>query len=128
MSIKDQLHVMVVDDMSTSRGLIIQALESMGIRNIRHAADGAEALANIATRPVHLVLSDFNMPGMDGLELLRALRANAATRGVGFILITGRADKALIDRGKALGMNNFIKKPFTLVELKACLEAVIGRF
>ncbi|WP_134726610.1 response regulator [Paracoccus luteus] len=128
MSIKDQLHIMVVDDMSTSRGLIVQALESMGIRNIHHAADGTDALAKIARRPVHLVLSDFNMPGIDGLELLRNLRGNAPTRGVGFVLITGRADKSIIDRGKDLGMNNFIRKPFTPVELKACLEAVVGRF
>lgn len=128
MSIKDKLHVMVVDDMSTSRGLIVQALEAMGIKNVHHAADGQEALSKIAQRPVHLVLSDFNMPGMDGLTLLRSLRSNVPTKGVGFILITGRADKEIIDRGKSLGMNNFIKKPFAPAELKACLEAVIGRF
>ena len=128
MSIKDQLHVMVVDDMSTSRGLIVQALEAMGIRNVHHAADGQEALAKIAKRPVHLVLSDFNMPGMDGLTLLKSLRTQTPTKGVGFILITGRADREIVDRGKALGMNNFIKKPFTPVELKSCLEAVVGRF
>ena len=127
MSIKDQLHVMVVDDMSTSRGLIVQALEAMGIRNVHHAADGQEALAKIAKRPVHLVLSDFNMPGMDGLTLLKSLRTQAPTKGVGFILITGRADAELVNKGRALGMNNFIKKPFTPVELKACLEAVVGR-
>lgn len=128
MSIKDQLHILVVDDMSTSRGLILQALESMGIRNVHHAADGQEALAKIARRPVHMVLSDFNMPGMDGLQLLRTLRGHAATRGVGFVLITGRADKDIIERGKSLGMNNFIKKPFTPPQLKSCLEAVVGRF
>ena len=128
MSIKDQLHIMVVDDMSTSRGLIVQALESMGIKNVHHAADGHEALGKIARRPVHIVLSDFNMPGMDGLQLLQTLRGTAPTRGVGFVLITGRADKDIVDRGKALGMNNFIKKPFTPVELKTCLEAVVGRF
>lgn len=128
MSVKEKLHVMVVDDMSTSRGLIVQALEAMGIKNVHHAADGNEALQKIAKRPVHLVLSDFNMPGMDGLTLLRSLRAATPTKGVGFILITGRADKEIIDRGKVLGMNNFIKKPFAHPELKACLEAVIGRF
>lgn len=128
MGIKDQIHIMVVDDMSTSRGLIIQALEAMGIKNVHAAADGQEALVKIAKRPVHLVLSDFNMPGMDGLTLLRTLRGNAATKGVGFVLITGRADKEIIDRGKSLGMNNFIKKPFTLPDLKGCLEAVVGRF
>lgn len=127
MSLKDQIHVMVVDDMSTSRGLIIQALEAIGIANIRTAADGAEAVRELKAKPVHLVLSDYNMPEMDGLSLLQALRQEAATKKTGFILITGRADKEIVDRGKSLGMNNFIKKPFTPAELKSCLEAVTGR-
>jgi len=127
MSIKDQIQILVVDDMSTSRGLIVQALESMGIAHIHHAADGREAIATMAARPVHLVVSDYNMPGMDGLGLLRELRGNPSTKGTGFILITGRADQDIIDRGRALGMNNFIKKPFTPADLKACLEAVVGR-
>lgn len=127
MSIRDQIHIMVVDDMSTSRGLIVQALEAMGVRNIHHAAGAHDALAKIAAHPVHLVLSDYNMPDMDGLQLLAALRANGSTRGVGFVLVTGRADKEIIDRGKMSGMNNFIRKPFTPPELKACLEAVVGR-
>lgn len=127
MSIKDQLQILVVDDMSTSRGLIVQALESMGIANVRHVEGGKEALAAMAARPVHLVLSDFNMPGMDGLGLLREMRNEPKTRGTGFILITGRADQAMIDQGRTMGMNNFIRKPFTPPELKACLEAVVGR-
>ncbi len=127
MSLKEQLHIMIVDDMSTSRGLIAQALEAIGIRNIYQASDGTAAMAELARRPVHLVLSDFNMPGMDGLQLLRSLRSTPKTRGTGFILITGRADKQIIDQGKSLGMNNFIKKPFTAIELKACLEVVVGR-
>ena len=128
MSIKDLLHVMVVDDTATSRGLMLQALDSMGIRNIQHAADGHEALAKLAGKPVHLVLSDYFMPGMDGLQLLQSLRGDGRTRGVGFVLVTGRAEPDLIERGKTLGMNNFIRKPFTTPELKACLEAVVGRF
>lgn len=128
MSIKNLLHVMVVDDTATSRGLMLQALDSMGLRNVQHAADGQEALAKLAAKPVHLVLSDYFMPGMDGLQLLQALRGEARTRGVGFVLVTGRAEQDLIDRGKMLGMNNFIRKPFTTPELKSCLEAVVGRF
>ena len=128
MSIKDHLQVMVVDDTATSRGLMLQALDSMGIRNVQHATDGQEALVKVAARPVHLVLSDYFMPGMDGLQLLQTLRRNARTKGVGFVLVTGRAEQELIDRGKSLGMNNFIRKPFTTPELKSCLEAVVGRF
>ncbi len=76
---------------------------------------------------MHLVISDFNMPGMDGLTLLQALRSGARTAGVGFLLITGRADKEIIDRGRALKMNNFIAKPFQPNDLKAAIEAIVGR-
>ena len=127
MSLKDQIHILVVDDMSTSRGLIVQALEAMGIKNIHHAASGTEAVELMARQPAHLVLSDYNMPGMDGIQLLKQIRTNAKTKGVGFILITGKADKEIVDSGKALGMNNFIKKPFGPQDLKSCLEAVVGR-
>ncbi|WP_376872936.1 response regulator [Albirhodobacter sp. R86504] len=127
MALRDQLRVMVVDDMSTSRGLIIQALDAMGVRQVSYAADGQAALAGIAKSPVHLVISDYNMPGMDGLHLLHALRSDAKTKGVGFILITGRADKEIIDTGRKFGMNNFIKKPFATQDLRTCIEAVVGR-
>ena len=127
MALRDQLRVMVVDDMSTSRGLLVQALEAFGIRSVAHAADGPTALAAIEKSPVHLVISDFNMPGMDGLQLLHALRSNARTKGAGFILITGRAERQIIEQGKKLGMNNFIKKPFQPADLKNCIEAVVGR-
>lgn len=127
MALRDQIRVMVVDDMSTSRGLITQALDSFGIRNIATAADGQTALQSLAQSPVHLVISDYNMPGMDGLHLLHALRQAPQTKGAGFILITGRADREIIDKGRQLGMNNFLKKPFTPPELRSCIEAVVGR-
>jgi two-component system chemotaxis response regulator CheY len=113
MSLRENLKIMVVDDMSTSRGLIVQALEWMGIKHISQSADGPGALGAMARNPVHLVLSDFNMPGMDGLGLLQNLRSNPATQKLGFILVTGRADAALVAQGQKLGMNNMIKKPFT---------------
>ncbi|MEG3660387.1 response regulator [Celeribacter halophilus] len=127
MALRDQIRVMVVDDMSTSRGLITNALDSYGIRNVASAADGPSALQKLATSPVHLVISDYNMPGMDGLQLLHALRSNGPTRGVGFLLITGRADREIIDMGKRLGMNNFLKKPFNPEGLKAAIEVIVGK-
>jgi two-component system chemotaxis response regulator CheY len=127
MSLRENLKIMVVDDMSTSRGLIVQALEWMGIKHISQSADGPGALGAMARNPVHLVLSDFNMPGMDGLGLLQNLRSNPATQKLGFILVTGRADAALVAQGQKLGMNNMIKKPFTPEALKDCIEKVVGR-
>lgn len=127
MSMREKLHIMVVDDMSTSRGLILQALDSFGIPNVQWAPDGASALASLTKKPAHLVISDFNMPGMNGLELLAALRKSEKFSRIGFILITGRPDKTMIDQGKKLGMNNFIQKPFETKDLLKVIEAVVGR-
>ncbi len=127
MALRDKLRTIVVDDMSTSRGLITQALDGFGVRQVETAADGATALEKIANWPVHLVISDMNMPGMNGLQLLHALRTRQATKGVGFLLITGKADRETIETGKRLGMNNFIKKPFQPNDLRNAIEAVVGR-
>lgn len=127
MALRDQLRVLVVDDMATSRGLITQALDALGISNVATASDGRSALSSLAANPVHLVISDYNMPEMDGLQLLQTLRANPATQRTGFLLITGRADASVIDRGRSLGMNNYIKKPFTPDDMRGAIEAVFGR-
>lgn len=127
MSLRDQLRVMVVDDMSTSRGLIMQALDAIGIRNVASAADGKSAIQALAKSPVHLVISDYNMPEMDGLHLLHYLRSSPPTQKTGFLLITGKADPAIINKGKQLGMNNFLAKPFQPAELKTSIEAIVGR-
>lgn len=126
MALRDQIRIMVVDDMSTSRGLITQALEAFGVRNVTTAENGAEAIEILSKAPVHMVISDYNMPNMDGLHLLQNLRSSERTRGVGFILITGRAEQQIIDYGKKLGMNNFLKKPFDPGDLRKCIEAVVG--
>lgn len=127
MGLKDKLHVLVVDDMSTSRGLITQALDELGVKNYRTENDGDTAWRSLAAKPVHLVISDFNMPRMDGLQLLEAIRTHKAIARTGFILVTGRADQELIDRGARLGMNNYLKKPFDTPQLKSCVEKVVGR-
>lgn len=127
MALRDLLHVMVVDDMSTSRGLILQALDAFGVRNVRYASDGPSALSALSQQPAHLVISDYNMPGMDGLHLLHALRQDPTLKATGFILITGKAERSIVEAGQKLGMNNFIKKPFQPADLLKCIEAVVGR-
>lgn len=127
MALRDQIRVMVVDDMSTSRGLITQALDAFGVRNVSTAENGQQALQVLASKPAHLVISDYNMPEMDGLQLLHYLRATPKTKGIGFVLITGRAEQQIIDHGKKLGMNNYLKKPFQPDDLRDCIEAVVGR-
>lgn len=127
MALKDVLKVMIVDDMSVSRGLMTQSLEEIGIKNIDFQISGADALNRLAVNPAHLIISDYNMPGMSGLDLLEKVRMNKATQKVGFILITGSPSQELLDRGIKLGLNNLIKKPFTTPSLKASIEAVVGK-
>ena len=118
---------MVVDDTSVSRMLITEALAEIGVKNISMAKDGKQALAALMAKPVHLVISDMNMPGLDGLGLLKALREFKPTSKIGFILLTGSADKSLIERGRQFGLNNFIAKPFSTKAIKTAIEAVVGK-
>ena len=127
MAFAQQLKVLVVDDTSVSRMLLVDGLNQIGINNVTMAGDGEQGLKAMMAGPSHLVLSDFNMPKLDGLQFLRALREYAPTKQVGFILVTGRGDKALIDQGRAYGLNNYLPKPFTVPSLKATIEAVVGK-
>ena len=127
MSLKDHIKIMVVDDMATSRGLVINGLNEIGIKNITYENSGDDAFKELASAPVHLVISDMNMPGMSGLDLLKSMRATPATARTGFILLTGSDDPSLVQKGIKLGMNNFIKKPFSKEQLQKCIERVVGR-
>jgi two-component system, chemotaxis family, chemotaxis protein CheY len=122
-----QLKVMIVDDTSVSRMLLFEGLTSFGLTDVRVSSDGEQALKMMISSPCHLVVSDYNMPNMDGLQLLWALREHAPTRGCGFILVTGKGDRTLIEQGKKLGLNNFLMKPFTNEGLRKCVEQVVGK-
>ena len=127
MSLKDQLRILVVDDTSVSRALICDGLDQIGMKNIAIARDGEEAVQMMKAKPSHLIISDLNMPKLDGLGLLKAVREYEPTKKVAFILVTGRGDAATIEAGKKYNLNNFLPKPFTVQSLKASLEAVVGR-
>ena len=127
MALKDTLRVMIVDDMTVSRALIAQSLDEIGIRHYDSVKDGKLALGMLVANPVHLVISDMNMPGMNGLQLLEALRQTRATQRVGFILITGSPTPEILDAGRQLGLNNMLRKPFNTLTLKSSIEAVVGR-
>jgi two-component system, chemotaxis family, chemotaxis protein CheY len=126
MSLRDSLRVMVVDDMSVSRALITQSLEEIGLRHVATESDGRSALGKLAANPVHLVISDMNMPGLSGLDLLGALREHRLTQRIGFILITGSPTPEVVARGQELGLNNLIRKPFTTATVRASIERVVG--
>lgn len=126
MSLKEKIRIMVVDDMTVSRGLLTMGLEKIGIKNVVPVDHAQKALKALETTPVHLVLSDYNMPDMDGLDFLLALRKNQKTQRLGFIMVSGSFNQNIVDLGKRLGMNNFLKKPFNEASLKQCVESVTG--
>ena len=121
------LKVMVVDDTSVSRMLLVDGLNEIGIKNTVLAADGEQALQLMMSTPCHIDFSDMNMPKLNGLQLLKALREYTPTRQCCFILVTGKGDRAMIEEGKKYGLNNFLAKPFTTASLKAAIEAVVGK-
>jgi len=126
MSIKSQLKVLVVDDMSTSRRLITAALEEIGILNTTWEASGRDAINYLAKNPVHLIISDYNMPNGTGIDLLRAVREHPPIAKTGFIIVTGSPDERILQAGTVLKLNNYIKKPFSTLQMKQCIERVVG--
>jgi two-component system chemotaxis response regulator CheY len=121
------IHTLIVDDQLSMRGLIRTSLQQIGMREFREANDGEGALRDlVGGKPVHLIISDFNMPKLDGLGLLRAVRAHPPISGTAFVMLTGRADRELVQRAVQFGVNNYLVKPFTVAQLKDKVEAVFG--
>jgi len=121
------IKVLVVDDQQTIRSLVRGGLQQLGFNNIVEAGDGEEGLmAMLGPVPPKLIISDFNMPKLDGLGLLRSVRAHEPIKNTAFIMLTGRADSDLVKRAAQFGANNYLVKPFTVATLKGKIEAVFG--
>ena len=120
------LNILIVDDQQSMRLLIRGSLQQIGFKNFEDAPDGEAALRLLTSYPAHLIISDFNMPKLDGLGLLRAVRLYPATSKTAFIMLTGRGDKDLVKRAVQFGVNNFLVKPFTVATLQEKIEAVFG--
>ena len=121
------IKVLVVDDQNSVRQMTRMTLEEIGFRHIHEAENGVQAMEKAALQPLDLIISDFNMPEMDGLGLLRAVRGHPAVRKVPFILLTGRGDKELVVKAAQAGVNNYLIKPFTAAILREKIEQVMGK-
>ncbi len=127
MSVADQLRVLIVDDTSTSRLLLRDTLDQIGVSKVFFATDGGKALKFMMDTPAHLVISDVNMPVMDGMGLLKAIRGYKPTQRVPFIVLTGQADRSILETAAKLGVNNYLVKPVTVTKLKTAIEAIFGK-
>lgn len=120
------IKVMVVDDQASMRAMIRRALQDFGFKDIRDKGAAAEAFAAIKADRVHLVISDYNMPDMDGIDLLRAIRTDDVLAKTVFIMLTGSSDREIVQQAAALGVNNYLVKPFAPAALKEKIERVFG--
>lgn len=121
------LKVLIVDDQNSVRQMTRMILEEIGVRTIHEADNGKNAVAVSSVQPLDLVISDFNMPEMDGIEFLRAMRGHPMSRKVPFILLTGRGDRELVVKAAQAGANNYLIKPFTAAILREKIEQVVGK-
>ena len=121
------MKVLVVDDQNSVRQMTRITLEQLGIRHIHEAENGVAAMETASLQPIDLIISDYNMPEMDGLGLLRAVRGHPAVRKVPFILLTGRGDRELVVKAANAGVNNYLVKPFTAEILRQKIEQVVGK-
>ncbi|MGC8492761.1 MAG: response regulator [Syntrophobacteraceae bacterium] len=124
MSYKD-LAVMVVDDFATMRRIVKNILRDMEFKEIFEAENGAEALGLLKTNKVDLIVSDWNMPVMTGIELLKQVRADEKYKALPFLLVTAEAQKENIMEAIKAKVSNYIVKPFTPATLAEKIAKII---
>ncbi|MBI3544135.1 MAG: response regulator [Deltaproteobacteria bacterium] len=118
--------VLVVDDMATMRKLVMKVCADLGFTDVQEAADGEKAwsIINNDPKPIGLVISDWNMPHLTGLDLLKRVRADKRYAGTPFLLVTAEAESSQVTDAVKAGVDNYIVKPFTAATLTEKLEAI----
>jgi len=126
MTVSRELSILIVDDYRTMLKIVRGLLQQLGFRNIDEATDGRAAYEMICAKDYGLVISDWNMQPMTGLDLLKKVRADLRTAKLPFIMVTAEAKAENVVAARQAGVNNYIIKPFTQAVLKQKMSAVLG--
>ena len=118
------MKILVVDDFATMRRILKNILKQIGFSNIAEADDGKTALAELKKEQFDLILSDWNMPEMSGLELLQKIRSDDELKDTPFVMVTAEAQKDNILEAVKAGVNNYVVKPFTAETIGEKLKKV----
>ncbi len=121
------IKILVVDDFPTMRRIVRNLLKELGFTNVDEAEDGAAGLEKLKTGNYGFVVSDWNMPNMDGLEMLRAVRADAALARTPLLIVTAEAKKENIIAAAQAGANGYVVKPFTAVTLEEKITRIFEK-
>lgn len=118
------LDLLIVDDSAAIRKILERVLRQAGIPlgNVIQSGDGVEALEALKTQSVGMILADINMPNMDGLELLKNIKASSAWAQIPVIMVTTESSQTKVMQAVELGAAGYIRKPFTADQIKAKLE------
>ncbi len=122
------IKILIVDDFSTMRRIIKNLLRDLGFNNTHEADDGSTALPMLEQGDFDFVITDWNMPIMQGIDLLRAIRQSPKLHAMPVLMVTAEAKREQIIAAAKAGVNGYIVKPFTATTLKAKLDKIFERF
>ena len=121
------LRFLVVDDFSTMRRIVKNLLNDLGYANVAEADDGNTALPMLQTGGFDFLVTDWNMPGMPGLDLLKAVRADPKLAKMPVLMLTAEAKREQIIEAAQAGVNGYVIKPFTAITLKEKIDKILGQ-
>jgi two-component system, chemotaxis family, chemotaxis protein CheY len=120
-----QLKFLIVDDSLTMRRIVVNTLKTIGYDQVLEAADGKDALAKLLTEGADFVITDWNMPEMNGLDLAKAIRGNPQFENLPILMVTTRGNKEDVIEAMKIRVNNYIIKPFTPQGLKDKIDQIL---
>jgi two-component system, chemotaxis family, chemotaxis protein CheY len=121
------MKILIVDDFATMRRIMKNILKQIGFSNIIEADDGTTALEELNKTAVDLIISDWNMPKMTGLDLLKSVRGTDGLKDVPFLMVTAEAQKQNVIDAVQAGVTNYVVKPFTAEAISEKLEKIFGK-
>lgn len=128
MAVDMNMNILIVDDYKTMLRIMRNLLRQLNFINVDEASDGAAALEKLRSKSYGLVISDWNMEPMTGLQLLKEIRADSQLRSLPFIMVTAESKSENVIAAKQAGVSNYIVKPFNADTLKGKMASVIGQF
>ncbi len=121
------MKILVVDDFSTMRRIVKNLLKDLGLGNTDEAEDGSSALGKLKAGDFDFLVTDWNMPGMNGMELLKAVRADAELSHLPVLMVTAESKREQIVEAAQAGVNGYVVKPFTAITLKEKIDKIFER-
>ena len=126
MSLNTNMRVLIVDDYNTMLRILRNLLRQLNLENVDEAQDGEAAFSKLQTQPYDLIISDWNMQPVTGLDLLKRVRADAKIKRIPFIMVTAESKTENVVAAKQAGVSNYIVKPFNSETLRSKIASVMG--